>query len=82
MAVKANLSVRDVEKYVKEILNPKNEKHKHAKEQSLEIKDFTRKMQEKFNTKVTILGNDKKGRIIIDYFNPDELQKIYDTIMK
>lgn len=82
LVVKANLSVRETEKYVKEILNPKTENKKHKKEQSLEIKDFVRKMQEKLNTKVTILGNDKKGRVIIDYYNPDELQKIYDTILK
>ena len=29
-----------------------------------------------------ILGNDKKGRIVIDYYNADELQKIYDSIIK
>lgn len=82
LAIKANLSVRELEKYVKEILNPKQEKPKQKKEQSLEIKEFVKKMQEKFQTKVTILGNDKKGRIVIDYYNADELQKIYDSIIK
>ena len=82
LAIKANLSVRELEKYVKEILNPKQEKPKQKKEQSLEIKEFVKKMQEKFQTKVTIMGNDKKGKIVIDYYNPDELQKIYDSIIK
>ena len=82
LVIKGNLSVRETEKYVKEILNPKVVNKKPKKEQSLEICDFTRKMQEKLNTKVTILGNDKKGRIIIDYFNANDLQKIYDIILK
>lgn len=80
MAIKAKLSVRELEKYVKEILNPKQKKEK--KEQSLEIKNFVKCMQEKFSTKVTILGNDKKGRILIDYYNAADLQRIYDNIMK
>ena len=80
MTVKAKLSVRELEKYVKEILNPKQKKEK--KEQSLEIKHFVQSMQEKFSTKVSILGNDKKGKILIDYYNADDLQRIYDFIMK
>ena len=82
LAIKANLSVREMEKYVKEILNPKPEKIKKAREQSLEIIDFVKRMQDKFKTKVTINGNDKKGKIIIDYYNSEELQRIYENILK
>lgn len=80
MTIKAKLSVRELEKYVKEIQNPKKVHEK--KEQSLEIKQFVKNMQDKFSTKVTILGNDKKGRILIDYYNPQDLQRIYDIILK
>ena len=80
MTIKAKLSVRELEKYVREVLNPKNIKAK--KEQSLEIKQFIDLMQNKLATKVSILGNDKKGRIIIDYYNAKDLQRIYDIILK
>ena len=81
LAVKANLSVRELEKYVKEILNPKPVKQKKEIEQSLELKEFAKKMQDKFKTKITIIGNDKKGKIVINYFSASELQKIYDEIL-
>ena len=33
-------------------------------------------MQRVFATKVTVLGNDNKGRIYIDYYNRDDLDRI------
>ena len=80
MAIKAKLSVRELEKYVKEILNPKVKHEK--KEQSLELKQFANDLQQKIKTKVTILGNDKKGRILIDYYSQDDLQRLYEFLIK
>ena len=59
------VTVRDFEKMVKNYLNPKPTKPKM--EQSLELKDMVARMQRTFATKVSALGNDKKGRIYIDY---------------
>ena len=39
-------------------------------------------MQDKFSTKVSVLGNDKKGRIYIDYYTSDDLDRIYKLIEK
>lgn len=78
--VEKKLSVRELEKLVKDILKPS--KNKEKKPQSLELKDFAEKMKTKFATKVGILGNENKGRIYIDYYTKEDLQRIYDIVLK
>ena len=68
------LSVREFEKLVKNIKNP--QKQKPAPQIGLELKDMIVRMQRTFGTKVSLLGNDNKGRIFIDYYNPDDLARI------
>lgn len=68
------MSVRDFEKLVKNTLNPK--KKPEATKQSLELRDMVVRMQRTFGTKVSLLGNDNKGRIFIDYYTPDDLSRI------
>ncbi len=72
------ITVRDFEKMVKNYLNPKPVKAKP--EQSLELKDMISRMQRTFATKVTALGNNKKGRIYIDYYNSDDLDRIFEIL--
>jgi ParB family chromosome partitioning protein len=72
------VTVRDFEKMVKNYLNPKPAKPKQ--EQSLELKDMIARMQRTFATKVSALGNDRKGRIYIDYYNRDDLDRICEIL--
>ena len=72
------ITVRDFEKMVKNYLNPKPVKAKP--EQSLELKDMVSRMQRTFATKVSALGNNKKGRIYIDYYNSDDLDRIFEIL--
>ena len=72
------VSVREFEKMVKNYLSPKPEKKKV--EQSLELKDLISRMQRVFATKVTALGNDNRGRIYIDYYNRDDLDRIVEIV--
>ena len=76
------MTVRDLEKAVKDFFNPKSIAKKQAPEQSLELKALANNMKRIFSTKVTILGNDKKGRIYIDYYNSDDLDRIHLLIDK
>lgn len=76
------MTVRDLEKAVKDFFNPKTIVKKQAQEQSLELKALANNMKRVFSTKVTILGNDKKGRIYIDYYNSDDLDRIHMLIDK
>ena len=78
-AVLKNLSVRDLEKAVKNITNP-TKKVIIREEQSLELKELLNQMQKTFATKVTAVGNDTKGRIYIDYFSRDDLDRIAEIL--
>jgi len=79
-ASEGKMSVRDLEKAVKDVLNPPVKKRKLEREQSLELKEMVSDMQKVFSTKVSVLGSDNKGRIYIDYFSKDDLNRICDMI--
>ena len=73
-----NMSVRDTEKMVREYLNPKPVKEKP--QQSIELKELVGNMQRVFATKVGAIGNDNKGRLYIDYYTKDDLDRICEMI--
>ena len=79
MACDNKISVRDLEKLVKNYLNPKKNTSVKA-EQSVELKELVNEMQRVFSTKVSVIGNDKKGRIYIDYYSRDDLDRISELI--
>lgn len=77
LALKAcdnKMNVRDAEKMVREFLNPKPEKQKE--EMNLELKELVSNMQRAFATKVSAVGNGNKGRIFIDYYTADDLDRL------
>ena len=78
LAVHKNVTVRDLEKAVREQNNPHKAKHKAVA--SPEMKEFVDIMEHKFRTKVGIIGNEKHGRIYIDYYSSDDLDRIYDIV--
>ena len=79
LVVTKNLSVRDLEKLVKNLSNPAK-KIIIKEEQSLELKELINQMQKTFATKVSAIGNDNKGRIYIDYYNRDDLDRIAELL--
>lgn len=82
--VEKGLSVREVEKGVKEILNPELKKKKMTEEQrermSLEMKNLILDMQRAFGTRVRAVGNENKGRIYIDYYTKDDLDRFVEIL--
>ncbi len=78
---KDKLTVRDLEKEVDSILGNKKKK-KLPKLPSEELQDFISELQRKLGTKVNVIGNDKKGRIYIDYYSQDDLDRLYDIILR
>lgn len=81
LAIKAadgKMSVRKFEECVKSFKNP--EKPEKKPEQSLELRDLIKRMQRVFATKVSAIGNDKKGRIYIDYYTRDDLDRIVELL--
>ena len=76
------LSVRETEKLIKELKNPKKAKEKKKVENSFIYTDLEDKMKEVFGTKVHVAVKGKgKGKIEIEYYSDDELERMFDMIM-
>ena len=76
------LSVRETEKLVKEIKNPKKPKEKKVMENAFIYQDLEEKMKGVFGTKVSIASKGKgKGKIEIEYYSDDELERLFDMMM-
>ena len=76
------LSVRDTEKLVKEIKNPKKPKEKVKTVNDFIYKDLANKMKEVMGTKVSIASKGNgKGKIEIEYYSDEELERMFDMIM-
>ena len=79
--IKGGLSVRATEKLVKDYFLPPEEKKKKAKiPLSAELKELIGEMQRVFGTKVNAIGNDNKGRIYIDYYTRDDLDRLAEML--
>ncbi|MBR2498861.1 MAG: ParB/RepB/Spo0J family partition protein [Clostridia bacterium] len=81
-SIKEGLSVREVEKRVKDYFTPPEEKAKKKIKQELsaELKELIYDMQRVFGTRVNAIGNDKKGRIYIDYYTRDDLDRLSELL--
>ena len=82
MVVENKLTVRDLENIIR---NDKPSTKTVIREkiiQSVELKELGHRMQRLFRTKVKIVGDDKKGKISIAYFNQDDLDRICSFIDK
>lgn len=76
------LSVRDVEKLIKEIKNPKRPKIKKEIKNEFLYDDLANKMKDVMGTKVSISSKGNgKGKIEIEYYSDDELERMFDMIM-
>lgn len=74
------MSVRELENLVNAYLNNSKELPKRKIKISAELKSLINDMQRVFATKVKAVGNEDKGRITIDYYTKDDLQRIFDII--
>ena len=76
------LSVRETEKLVKALRNPKKEVKKQKSEHMFVYDNIEEQMKNIIGTKVSV--NPKangKGKIEIEYYSEEELERIYDLIM-
>lgn len=83
-AVKQQTSVRELEKKVRaftlapDVLDEKKKKKRALA--SVELKQLVERMRYTFRTKVSLIGTDKKGRIYIDYYSRDDLDRISEIL--
>lgn len=79
--INSKLTVRDMENAVKEVSKENKKSITKAKPQlSTEMREFKNNLEHKFSTKIEIKGTEKKGKIIINYYNSDDLDRIYDIL--
>ena len=76
------LSVRETEKLIKDIKNPKKSKEKKTVENAFIFKSFEDKMKEVIGTKVSIASKGNgKGKIEIEYYSDKELERVFEMIL-
>jgi ParB family chromosome partitioning protein len=82
--VKKGLNVRQVEKLVKKLQDPKKEREVPQKDivKSLIIKEFEESLQSNLKTKVEIKNSGEKGCIVIDYYSNEDLERIMEKLNK
>ena len=76
------LSVRQLEVMVQAHLHPEKKVSTKNPPISRELKDMVNDMKRIFATKVKAVGTDSRGRIYIDYYTRDDLERIYDLVEK
>ena len=77
------LSVRETEKLVRNLQNEKEQKtSKKKNENDIFYKDLEEKIKNIIGTKVSIQSKSKKkGKIEIEYYSPDDLERILELLM-
>jgi len=75
--VKKGLSVREAEALATRLKNPPKEKRARL---SHELKSVEEKLKKVLGTKVSITARSKGGRIVIQYYSAEELDRIIDSI--
>ena len=83
-AIRRNFSVREMERAVKAFLTPpeilQREKDAKAAAKSQELKALVERMRGVLGTKVSLIGNAKKGRIYIDYYSQEDLYRFEELL--
>ncbi|HEY8348745.1 MAG TPA: ParB/RepB/Spo0J family partition protein [Clostridiales bacterium] len=73
-----SLSVRETEKLIKQLMTPKKQKEKKAPD--AEYQAIEERFREIFGTKVRIMNNKKNGKILIEYYSLEELDRIINLV--
>ena len=79
LTIEQELSVRQLEKMVQAVKKPKKEDETDPVE-ALIYQSIGQKMQDILGTKVNIIQGKRKGKIEIEYYSPDDLERILDMM--
>ena len=83
-AINRDYSVREMERAVKAYMTPpevlKREKDAALAAKGAELKALVERMRTVFRTKVSLVGNAKKGRIYIDYYSAEDLYRFEEYL--
>ncbi len=81
-AIKRGLSVRDVERLVRQLVEGRESGvgKKGKKDLSPRLQAILEEMQRALGTKVSLTGSEKKGILKIEYYSSDDLTRICDRL--
>ena len=82
LILKKGLSVREVEKLVKQETKLNNVQEKKEKTKANDIVFLEEELQRMLGTKVRIDAQKKRGKIVIEYYSLDDLERIMKSIKK
>jgi ParB-like partition proteins len=74
------LSVRETERFIKMIVNEKKKTDPQEKSINPYYMDIKDKLENLFGTKVLLMDKKNKGRIEIEYYSEEDLQRILDIL--
>lgn len=80
VAVDKKITVRDLEREVAKMQEKPTAKK--PKTCSIEMKEVVRVLEKKLSTKVSVKGDDHRGKICIEYFTRDDLERIVLQLSK
>ncbi len=81
--VKDKLSVRDVEKLVKDQNKPVKEKPEVDTSMDIFYKDIAEKLKTKLMTKVSISSKDgRSGKIELEFYSSEDFDRLYEELLK
>lgn len=78
--IEDSLSVRAVEKFIKDYIENIKCHNNKLKKNNPFLMDIKDKLEGLFGTKVQLSNNKKKGKIEIEYYSEDDLQRILDIL--
>ena len=83
LTILEGLSVRALEKMASQPAAASPAREKPApRPLPLELQDMENRMRETFGLRTTFKGNRKHGKIILQYYNEDELERLYQCLEK
>lgn len=80
--LKDNLNVRETEKLVNRMLSPKKASTAKARKSQPWLKEVESWLGEHLGTKVQIIQGKRKGKLEIEYYSPEDLERILEIIKK
>ncbi|MBM7872174.1 ParB family chromosome partitioning protein [Clostridium pascui] len=80
MIIDDKLSVRETEKLIKSLNREKEKSRNNNEINNLYYQDIKNKLEELFGTRVVLNSNNDKGKIQIEYYSEEDLQRILDIL--
>ena len=76
------ISVREAERLAKAMTKPAHEKKKPEQPVDTDLRFAQDRLRDRLGTRVSIQGSQSRGKVIIEYYSSDELNGIYDILIR